>query len=99
MAWLPGVPAPSRLWAIGEEVSVLLLDTSTGAERRVIQGTVSRRFSPYSVCVAIGGDPKRITLAACGQIEGARGRHADYLADVAMGLRAPLPEWTEADSD
>lgn len=99
MAWLPGVPAPSGLWEIGEEVHVTLLDTSTGAERRVIRGTVARRFSPFSLCVAINGDPRRITLASCGQVEGARERHADYLADVAMGLRAPIPEWTEHDPD
>lgn len=99
MAWLPGVPAPSALWPLGEEVHVTILDTTAGAERRVVSGTVHAHFSPYSVTVAIGGDPRRLTLAACGQIEGARERHADYEADVAMGLRAPLPEWTEQTPD
>lgn len=96
MAWLPGVPAPSGLWEIGEEVTVTVLDTSSGGQRPVVRGNVHARFSPYSVTVAIGGgDPKRLTLAACGQIEGAAERFADYLADVAMGMRAPLPEWEE----
>lgn len=95
MAWLPGVPAPSGLWEAGEEVVVTVLDTAGGGQRPVVRGTVHSRFSPYSVTVAIGGDPKRLTLASCGQIEGAAERFADYLADVAMGVRAPLSEWEE----
>lgn len=100
MAWLPGVPAPCGLWAIGEEVAVTVLDTTKPPEQRaVLTGRVERYFSPYSVGVSINNDKTRLTLASCGQIRGAAERHANYVADVAMGLRASLPEWIEQTPD